>query len=99
MRKTINKKLLTVLAILFLGIFVMPPQTAIAQQTKLYVDPPEIIDEALVPDSTFTIDVKIENVPADPGAVGIEFQLYWDASILEGVSVGSRLNLYDRRED
>jgi hypothetical protein len=87
MRKTINKKLLTVLAILFLGIFVMPPQTAIAQQTKLYVDPPEIIDEALVPDSTFTIDVKIENVPADPGAVGIEFHLYWDASILEGVSM------------
>jgi len=82
-----NEKLLAVLAILFLSIFAMPPKAASTQQTRLYVDPPEIIDQGLVPNSTFTIAVKIENVPEDPGVVGIEFKLYWDASLLEGVSM------------
>ena len=55
--------------------------------TKVYIDPPKIIDLTLLPNDTFTIDVKVENVPEDPGVVGVEFEISWDSTLLEGVSM------------
>ena len=86
MRKVTNKFLLVALVILLLSSITASFRVA-AQQTRIYVDPPSIIDEGLVPDTTFNITVKIENVPADPGLVGFEFKLTWNASLLEGVSM------------
>jgi hypothetical protein len=86
MRKVTNKILLVALVILLLSSITTSLRVG-AQQTRVYVDPPSIIDEGLVPDTTFDIAVKIENAPADPGVVGIEFKLTWDASLLEGVSM------------
>jgi hypothetical protein len=86
MRKLTNKILLVALVILLLSSITASLRVA-AQQTRVYVDPPSIIDEGLVPDTTFNITVKIENAPEDPGVVGIEFKLTWNASLLEGVSM------------
>lgn len=36
---------------------------------------------------TFNVTVRIQNVPADPGAAGVEFKVRWDSSVLEGVSM------------
>jgi hypothetical protein len=59
-------------------------QTAIA---KLYVDPPDIQNVTLVPNTTFNISVKVDNIPAQPGVLGIQFVLTWNSSLLNGVSM------------
>ena len=52
--------------------------------TKLYVDPPLIIDPSLTPASTFSINITIANVT---GLYGYEFKLLYDTSFLNGIGV------------
>ena len=54
---------------------------------KLYIDPPAIINQALVPTTTFNISVKVDNIPASPGLAGLEFNVTWNPSLLNGVAL------------
>jgi hypothetical protein len=38
-------------------------------------------------DDVFAVNVTIENVPADPGIMGIQFSLIWDPTILTAVKL------------
>jgi len=35
----------------------------------------------------FNITIYIENIPEDPGVVGVEFKVYWDPSVLKAASM------------
>jgi len=54
---------------------------------RIYVDPPEIIDETLTPNSTFTIAIKLENVPLNANLVGVQFTVSWDSAVLECIGM------------
>jgi hypothetical protein len=47
--------------------------------TRLYIDPPQIIDPTLLPPMTFTIRVKVENAI---GMYGYEFKIGYNTAIL-----------------
>ena len=53
-------------------------------QTKVWVDPRNILDTTLVPGKNFTISVNVFNVT---NLYGYEIYLYYDTGILDGVSV------------
>jgi hypothetical protein len=55
---------------------------------KIYIDPPQIINEALTINSTFQIAVKTADAI---GLVGLQFKIYWDPSILAGVNMSEKL--------
>jgi hypothetical protein len=38
-------------------------------------------------DEVFSVSVVIENIPADPGAVGVQFIITWDPTVLNGVNI------------
>jgi len=72
-----------VLIILLIGIAGTSPIKISASPTPtVYLDPLEIIDETLLPNSTFTVEVRVDNIPEDPGVAGVEFKLTWDPAIL-----------------
>jgi len=82
------------LSLLSIAILLLPiaftmtsPNVKAVDPCKLYIDPPAIIDQTLVPTSTFNITVKVDNIPADPGLVGLEFNITWNPSLLNGVAV------------
>lgn len=58
-----------------------------AQEATIYIDesPITVLEENI--GELFNVTVRIQDVPPDPGAVGIEFKLRWNTSILEGVSM------------
>jgi len=58
-----------------------------APLTRVYVEPFEVQNEALVPNTTFNISVKIDNIPVSPGVVGIDFKLSWNSSLLNAVNM------------
>ena len=67
---------------------VMPHARASAPPVKIYVDPSQIINQALVPTTTFNVSVKVDNIPdSTSGAVGVQFVLTWNSSVLNGVSM------------
>jgi hypothetical protein len=86
MAKKITVLLVMILLASFMYMFAMPRASA-ASTTALYVDPSSVVDTALVVNSTFTIFVKLDNIPTTPGLAGIEFNLSWNPSILKGVSM------------
>jgi hypothetical protein len=61
----------------------VPHAQADVPPTKVYVDPQSIVNQALVPATTFNISVKIANIAPSPGVAGVEFNLTWDPTILE----------------
>jgi hypothetical protein len=63
------------------------PRCEAADPVKFYLDPEKIDDVGFVPNTTFNVSVKLDNIPADPGLVGIEFNVSWDPTILNGVSM------------
>lgn len=65
----------------------MPIGKAQTPSMKVYVDPPKVANVSLVPNTTFNISVKVDNIPADPGLAGVQFDLSWNSSVLEGVSM------------
>jgi hypothetical protein len=86
MAKKIAVLSLVILLASFMYMFAMPRASA-ASTTALYINPPAVVNPALLVNSTFTIFVKLDNVSADPGLAGIEFNVSWDPSILNGVSM------------
>jgi hypothetical protein len=63
------------------AVFTVP---VFASQTKIYVDPPSIINPGLTPPQTFSITVKIFNVT---NLYGYDFQLFYDTTILNGTTL------------
>ena len=76
------------LSVLFLAILLLPiaftlaPHALATNPTRLYIDPPSIINQALVSTSTFNITVKIDNASL---LAGVEFNVTWDPAILNGM--------------
>jgi hypothetical protein len=58
-----------------------------APSTRVYIEPYALQNEALVPGTTFNVSVKIANIPANPGLVGIAFKLSWNSTLLNTVSM------------
>jgi hypothetical protein len=82
-----NKKI----SCLFLAIALVMMGTATtnivsAAQTKIYVDPSEIIDLALTGGKTFSINVSISDVE-EPGLYAYQLKLYYDNTLLNATSV------------
>lgn len=81
-------KPLIITLMLFFGVIVASINPTMSQpQPTIYVDPSSIIDTSLVVDSTFTVNVSLRDVLVEHDLVGVEFKLYWDPTILEGVSM------------
>ena len=82
----LKKLSLLSLAILLLPIFFTfaTPHVTASNPLKVYIDPPTVTN--LAPTTTFNISVKVDNIPADPGLAGIEFNVTWDPTILNGIS-------------
>jgi len=78
---------LTVLLASFIYVVAIPVGFGADAPIVAYVDPPKVENEALTPDSTFNVTVKVANIPADPGLAGVEFKLSWNSSVLNGVSM------------
>jgi hypothetical protein len=73
---------LIAILISFLFIMLTPINSTAAENVEVYVDPPEILNQTLVPGSIFNVSVKVDNVPASPGLAGVEFMLTYDPILL-----------------
>jgi len=73
--------LITLIAVLFTTSI---PHVS-AQTIRVSESPITILEEDI--GKLFNVTVIIENIPQNPGAVGIEFKLRWKSSVLEGVSM------------
>jgi hypothetical protein len=85
-----NRKLKGIVFIVFVLAFIyisVTPRKVYSQNTKIYIDPPSIIDEKLTINKVFCITVKVDNIPAKPGLVGLQFKITWNSSILNGVNM------------
>jgi len=79
---------LIVLLASFIFVVAAPkPIVIAATPVQLYVDPPSIVNQTLVSGTTFNVTVRVANIPADPGLVGVEFNVTWDPTILKGVAM------------
>ena len=76
---------LTLLLVSYVYLAVSPRSLA-ANPVTLYLDPAKMDNVSYTPSTTFIVSVKLDNVPADPGLVGIEFNVTWDPAILKGDS-------------
>lgn len=65
----------------------MPMGRAQTSSMRVYVDPSTVVNASLTPNTIFNISVKVDNIPADPGLAGIQFDLSWNSSVLNGVSM------------
>jgi len=61
-----------------------PPPPPPPAQTKIYVDPPEIINPTMQPSSTFTIDITIDDVA---NLTICEFNLTYNTNVLSWISI------------
>ena len=86
MAKRVIMLALTVIMASYMCVAVLPKCQAV-NPAKLYLDPDKIDNVGFVPNTTFNVSVKLDNIPADPGLVGVEFNVSWDPSILNGVSM------------
>jgi hypothetical protein len=67
-----------IIAVILSCVGIFPP--TYASTTRLYVDPPSIVDVSLQPSKNFSVSVKLDNVN---NLYGVEFKFYWDTSILD----------------
>jgi Dockerin type I domain/Cohesin domain len=79
--------LLLAMLLLPIALAVTTPHVRAADICILYIDPPSIVDQTLLPTATFNVSVKVDNIPVDPGLVGLEFNVTWDPSILNAVTM------------
>jgi hypothetical protein len=86
-----SKKPIAVLFIILLTSFtcmvIMPHTLAAPSTPKIYVDPPQIINQSLIPNTTFNVSIKVEDIPPDPGIAGVSFTLRWNPTILTGTAI------------
>ena len=81
MRK-IKEKLscISLIILLLFGIATVFITTGFASsETRFYVDPSSVIDQALTPPKTFTINVTLANVT---NLFGLEYKLFWDPTLI-----------------
>jgi hypothetical protein len=52
----------------------------------VYTNPIDIVNASLTPGSVFNVSV-FADIPVNPGVVGIEFKLTWNASLLNGIDM------------
>jgi len=67
--------------------FVVIPYAHASSPITLYVSPSQVVNQALVPGTTFNVSINIENVPLSASLVGIQFNLTWDPTLLQGISM------------
>jgi len=60
------------------------PAASAATTARIFVDPASIVDETKVPGGNIIVYVKIADVPASPGAAGVQFKLEWSSTVLIG---------------
>lgn len=75
----IHNHILAFLIIFLFSVALIRINEVSAATTKLYVDPPSVLNTALLPPSTFTVAVKVANVL---GLYGAQFTLGWDTTVL-----------------
>jgi hypothetical protein len=86
MAKRIPVIVLAILLASFIYVVALPNASAVTS-TKVYVDPPNIEDTGLTPNTTFNVSVKLEGIPPDPGLAGVSFTLRWNPTILTGTVI------------
>jgi hypothetical protein len=67
--------------------FVAIPYGRASAPITLYVNPSQVINQGLVPNTTFNVSVCVENVPLSADLVGIQFNLTWNPNLLQGTSM------------
>jgi len=86
----VTKKIFIIGLLLLLVSYVylaVSPRSFAANSVVLYLDPAKIDNVSYTLGTTFNVSVKVDNVPADPGLVGIEFKVTWDPAILKGTAL------------
>jgi hypothetical protein len=86
----LTKKIFIIALVLLLISYVylaVAPGSLAANPVTLYLDPAKIDSVSYTPGTTFIVSVKLDNVPADPGLVGVEFNVTWDPAILKGTAL------------
>jgi hypothetical protein len=86
----LTKKILIIALVLLLVSYVylaVSPRSFAANPVTLYLDPATINNVSYTPGTTFNVSVKLDNVPTDPGVVGIQFNVTWDPAILKGTAL------------
>lgn len=89
-RKGMAKRVILLALAIILASYVclgVLPNGLSIESVKFYLDPGKIEDVGMVPNTTFNVSVKLDNVPSVPGLVGVEFNVTWDPLILKGVSL------------
>jgi len=69
---------------ILIGLFPIFQSVGTPEQTTFRVCPATLTVGA---GETFSVNITLENIPANPGAAGFEFILNWNASILKGISM------------
>lgn len=83
-----NKTMLLVVLLLLsmtTPLAIMPAYSATIP--VVFVDPASIVDETKTPGGNIVLYVKIADVPASPGAAGIQFKLAWNSTVLIGSKI------------
>ena len=84
-KATFSKRILV--ATLIVALCVISVVRVHAQEAAIdIVESPITIDEEDI-GQLFNVTVRIQDVPVEPGAAGVEFKVRWDSSVLEGVSI------------
>lgn len=83
---TRNKDLVAIIHIILLifGICFITSISIAQQNTSILMDPATLtVSEG----SVFNITIKLENMPQDPGLVGLQFKISWNSSILKAINM------------
>jgi hypothetical protein len=80
--KKANTFLLITLLILSTGGALRAVCSVSIKTVRVYVDPPLLADPLLVPGTLFNVSLNVDNIPADPGLVGVQFRFFYDPALL-----------------
>jgi hypothetical protein len=64
-----------------------PVDSVSAAPVKVYVDPPQVVNQTLVSGATFYVSVRIDDILASPGIAGVEFILTWNSTVLKATNM------------
>jgi hypothetical protein len=73
---------LAILLASFVCTVALPVGKATSVPVQLYVEPASVESATLVPGTTFNVSVNVGNIPASPGVAGAQFELHWNATLL-----------------
>lgn len=75
-----RRYLIAFLMVFLFGVATVYVNTVAAATARIFVDPPNVMNTALVPPENFTVALKISGVT---GLMGVEFKLNWDTGLLD----------------